>query len=253
VVIICTAHWSLYVPHIGHYMYRPVVTICTAQWSLRIPHSGQYMYRTVVPICTAQWSLYVPNSGHYMYRTVVTICTAQWALSVPPSGHYMYRTVVTICSARWSQYVPHSGHYMYRTVVTICTAQWSLYVPHSGHYMYLTVITICTASLTFSNSTFFSHIIFMCFVWISEQTSIISLYNINWLVFKTETECVYCAVRTGYLYIFQKIGSFWKLINKQRFLQQEQMTVWLNLPAQDSGQRRIFAHDNSYPLYKNSG
>ena len=37
----------------------------------------------------------------------------------------------------------------------------------------------------------------MCFVWISKQTAIISLYNINWLVFITETECVYCAVRIG--------------------------------------------------------
>jgi len=43
--------------------------------------------------------------------------------------------------------------------------------------------------------------VFMCFVWISEQTAIISIYNINWLVFITETECVYCAVRTGCLYI----------------------------------------------------
>ena len=41
--------------------------------------------------------------------------------------------------------------------------------------------------------------VFMCFVWISEQTAIISLYNINWLVCITETESVYCAVRTGYL------------------------------------------------------
>jgi hypothetical protein len=39
----------------------------------------------------------------------------------------------------------------------------------------------------------------MCFMWISEQTAFISLYSINWLVFITETECVYCAVRTGYL------------------------------------------------------
>ena len=39
----------------------------------------------------------------------------------------------------------------------------------------------------------------MCFVWISEQTAIISLYSINWLVFKTEAESVYCAVRTGSL------------------------------------------------------
>jgi len=36
----------------------------------------------------------------------------------------------------------------------------------------------------------------MCFVWISEQTAIISLYIINWLVFITDVECVYCAVRT---------------------------------------------------------
>ena len=41
----------------------------------------------------------------------------------------------------------------------------------------------------------------MCFVWIWEQTAIISPYNINWLVCITETECVYCAVRTGSLYI----------------------------------------------------
>jgi len=41
----------------------------------------------------------------------------------------------------------------------------------------------------------------MCFVYISEQTTIISLYNINWLVRITEMEGVYCAVRTGYLNI----------------------------------------------------
>jgi len=43
----------------------------------------------------------------------------------------------------------------------------------------------------------------MCFVWISEQTAIIFLYNINRLVFITETECVYCAVRTESLNIIQ--------------------------------------------------
>jgi len=41
----------------------------------------------------------------------------------------------------------------------------------------------------------------MCFVWISEQTAIISLYSVNRLVCTTETECVYCAVRTGSLNI----------------------------------------------------
>jgi len=60
--------------------------------------------------------------------------------------------------------------------------------------VYSQVVTICTASLTFNNSTFCPHSVF---VWISEQTAIISLYSINRLVCITETESVYCAVRTG--------------------------------------------------------
>ena len=78
-----------------------------------------------------------------------------------------------------------SGHYMYRTVVTICTTGFNVHkfyvLPTQCDYVYL----------------FYSIIII--FLWISEQTAIISLYNINWLVFITETECVYCAVRTGYV------------------------------------------------------
>ena len=63
-------------------------------------------------------------------------------------------------------------------------AYWSLYAP---------------TSLPFTNSTFCPHSVFMCFVWIWDQTAIISLYSINWLVCVTETECVYCAVRTEHL------------------------------------------------------
>ena len=40
------------------------------------------------------------------------------------------------------------------------------------------------------NSTFCPHSVFMCFVWIWEQTAIISLYIINRLVFITETSCL---------------------------------------------------------------
>jgi len=50
------------------------------------------------------------------------------------------------------------------------------------------------------NSTFCPHSVLTCFVWIWEQRAITSLYSINWLVFITETGCVYCAVRTGSLY-----------------------------------------------------
>ena len=79
------------------------------------------------------------------------------------------------------------------------TCSWNLHL--IALTLYSPLVTICTASLTFSNPTFCPHSVFMCFVWISEQTAIISLYNINWLVFITEMESVYCAVRTGCLLI----------------------------------------------------
>ena len=47
------------------------------------------------------------------------------------------------------------------------------------------------------NSTFCPHNVFTRSVWIWEQTAIIFLYRVDWLVFITEMECVYCAVRTG--------------------------------------------------------
>jgi len=46
---------------------------------------------------------------------------------------------------------------------------------------------------------------FVCFVWISEQTANFALQNIKRLVFITEVESVYCAVRTESLYNTQKI------------------------------------------------
>ena len=47
----------------------------------------------------------------------------------------------------------------------------------------------------------------MCFALIPEQTAIIYLYSIDCLVFITEKECVYCAVRTGYLNTTDNISS----------------------------------------------
>jgi hypothetical protein len=68
-----------------------------------------------------------------------------------------------------------------------------------------------TGRLFIYNSTFCPHSVFMCFVWISEQTAIVSLYSTNWLVFITETECVYCAVRTESLFIMYLLLVFKKL------------------------------------------
>ena len=72
----------------------------------------------------------------------------------------------------------------------------------------------------------------MCFVWIWEQTAIISLYSINWLVFIAETECVYCAVRTGSLYIILRSANTVYLCvlcgseNKQRLFPYTALTDW---------------------------
>jgi hypothetical protein len=60
-------------------------------------------------------------------------------------------------------------------------AQWFLYVP---------------PGLTVKKFKFCAQSTFKCFVWISEQSAIISLHR---LFFITETENVYCAVRTGSL------------------------------------------------------
>ena len=98
--------------------------------------------------------------------------------------------------------------------------------------LYSPVVTIRTASLTFNNSTFCPHSAFMCFVWISEETAIISLYNINWLVCITETESVYCAVRTGYLYtILRSAHTVYLCVlcgsqNKQRLFPYTTLTGW---------------------------
>ena len=83
------------------------------------------------------------------------------------------------------------------------------------------------------NSTFCPHSVFMCFVWIWEQTAIISVYSINWLVFITETECVYCAVRTGSLFIILRSAHTVYLCvlcgseNKQRLFPYTALTDWV--------------------------
>ena len=54
---------------------------------------------------------------------------------------------------------------------------------------------------------------------VTEQTAIISLYRNNWLVFTTESESVYCAVRTKYLTMIQVNFGFHKVkLNPIRFI-----------------------------------
>ena len=72
------------------------------------------------------------------------------------------------------------------------------------------VVTICTSVFKVENSAFCSHSVCLCsFVWVSEQTAIISL-NITDLLFFYNRRSVHCAVRTeslnaiGILFLMRK-------------------------------------------------
>jgi hypothetical protein len=103
--------------------------------------------------------------------------------------------------------------------------QWSLYVPP--------VVTIYTTSLTFTNSAFCPHSVFMCFVLIWEQTAIISLYSINWLVIVTGTGSLYCAVQAQYyneIHVFILLRAHVKSeVNKVSLVWICLRVLWLSL------------------------
>ena len=134
---------------------------------------------------------------------MVTIFTAQWSLYVPPGLTF---TKSTFC--------PHSVFTSFvwiweqTAIISLYIINWLVFITETESvYCAVRAGSLYTTSLTFSNSAFCPHNVFMCFVWISEQTAIISLYSINWLVFITEMESVYCAVRTGHLNVTQD-GNF---------------------------------------------
>ena len=120
-------------------------------------------------------------------------------------GNWSLYTASLTCSN--SNFCPHSVFMCFvwiweqSAIISPYSIKWLVFIAET-ECVYCAVRTgsLCTASLTFGNSTFCPHTVLMCFVWIWEQSAIISLYNINSLVFIAETECVYCAVRTGSLY-----------------------------------------------------
>jgi hypothetical protein len=140
-----------------------------------------------------------------------------WCLCIPAAmTQRMYRDVTTVLSMLVHKVQAGNlvSSFPLSATRSIHASQWLSAKPKLKFYnclkqlsVYAPVVTICTASLTFNNSMFCPHSVFMCFVWISEQIAFISLYSINWLVFISETECVYCAVQTRYL-TFTSISVF---------------------------------------------
>jgi hypothetical protein len=58
------------------------------------------------------------------------------------------------------------------------------------------------------NSTFCPHSVFMCFVWIWEQTAIISLYYINWLFYNQDGVCLLRG--TDWIFTYNKYSLYFQ-------------------------------------------
>jgi len=165
--------WSLYVPQSGHYMYRKVVTICTKT----LPNSTFCPHRVFMCFVwiSEQRSFCYTTLNYRFLKPRRSVFTAQYGVSL-----YIMKLnfgLERICMSPGSLCVS----LFVGNIQGSKSSRFSSLIPlkPSGHYMYRTVTTICTTSLTFNSSTLCPHSIFMCFVRISEQTAIISLYSIN--------------------------------------------------------------------------
>ena len=74
--------------------------------------------------------------------------------------------------------------FIYTSLICLVVTNWTRYMTRILQHSTI----VCSA-----------HTVFMCFVFIWEQTATCATCSINWLVFITEMKSVYCAVRTGSL------------------------------------------------------
>ena len=123
---------------------------------------------------TAQWHLYLDRSPlAHSFSSPRTLHKAQY----PAEGDVGKVTRFQEMMAQVPVTHSHKEH--------VRSSQLTAYVSHTLNCLSASLQTdfpynvhvLCT--LTFNNSTFCLHSVFMCFVWISEQTAIISLYSIN--------------------------------------------------------------------------
>ena len=84
--------------------------------------------------------------------------------------------------------VPYGGRKMEQNNVCLClvTRMQDKIEPITFKHLKAQCLLCVPPGLTFNNSTFCPLSVFMYFVWIWEQTAIISLCSINWLVFIRE-------------------------------------------------------------------
>ena len=190
--------------------------VYSLEWWLRlnwciIPHMTPFLH------CTLLWYIYHAHNSSGPYFCCPLPDSKQYISSAHhwlPQSHNR--------QAAWNITV-HSGRSNYRHSMVSGLSQVSglkLHILGLFSPFQHSATTICT---TFKNSTFCPHSLCMCFVWVWEQTAIISLYSVDWLVFITETECVYCAVRSAHTVCLCVLcGSK----NKERLFHCTALTGW---------------------------
>ena len=62
--------------------------------------------------------------------------------------------------------------------------------------IYSPVHALRTSRFNIKKNFRFAHTVYLCYVWVAAPTTMNLLYAINWWVFITQTQYVYCAVRT---------------------------------------------------------
>jgi hypothetical protein len=73
-------------------------------------------------------------------------------------------------------------------------------IKFEGH---MTLWRFLVALCNTKGSRFWPQIVFPYFIRVSSKAATISLYCIEWLFFKTDTECTYCTLRNKYLNIIK--------------------------------------------------
>ena len=135
----------------------------------------------IISLYSINW-LVLYNTDLTLYSSVGTICTTSLTFK---NSTFCPLSVFMCFVWIWEQ----------TAIISLYSKNW-LVLYNTDLTLYSPVGTICTTSLTFKNSTFCPHSVFMCFVWIWEQTAIISLYSNNWLVLYNTDLTLYSPVVT---------------------------------------------------------
>ena len=132
---------------------------------------------------------------------VIRKCDVESYVTVHLEGYAFLQMAVRISGMSYSRNTPKpSSHYMYHqfniqqfsVLPTQCIYVFCVVLRTNSDYFRIQLWLVCiteTESVYCAVRTEFLYIIrVMCFVWIWEQTAIISLYSINFLVFITEIQ-----------------------------------------------------------------